>query len=86
MAAPARKDSGKTEKAATGGFGKKAGSKAAPVVDAATLLRQSMELYDRISTTPHVVNDASIDSDEDDEAPEFKEYVVCVRLSSEPQV
>jgi hypothetical protein len=83
-----RKD-GKAAKAAggfaAGGFGKKPSGKAVPMVDAATLLRQSMDLYDRLCASSGSVSTSDVEGD-DAEMSELREYVVCVRHSGEAQV
>jgi hypothetical protein len=70
---------------AAGGFGKKSSGKSAPTVDAATLLRQSMDLYDRLCASSGSVPTSDVEGD-DAEMSELREYVVCVRHSGEAQV
>ncbi len=70
---------------AAGGFGKKPSGKAVPMVDAATLLRQSMDLYDRLCASSGSVSTSDVEG-EDAEMSELREYVVCVRHSGEAQV
>ena len=64
---------------AIGGFGKKAATKAPPAADAATLLRQSMELYEKLGYTERA-------DDDEDESPDFRDFIICVRHSGENQV
>jgi hypothetical protein len=89
VAAAASKKDGKSSKAgggfATSGFGKKGNGKAAPVVDSATLLRQSMDLYDRLVQSSGSIS-TSDDENAESDMPELREYVVCVRHSTEAQV
>ena len=71
---------------ASGGFGKKSNGKTAPAVDAATLLRQSMDLYDRLCQSAGSVATSESEGEDAAEMPELREYVVCVRHSGETQV
>ncbi len=73
-----------------GGFGKKSegsgSKKPSASVDVATLLRQSMDLYDKLGQGGIGYSDGSDDEEENLRALEFREYVVCVRHAGESQV
>jgi hypothetical protein len=65
----------KKKPASSGGFGAKPATTA--TVDAAALLRKSMDLYDALSKED-AMTEVNIDDEVDDE-PGLREYVVCVR-------
>jgi hypothetical protein len=77
MAAKTKKPAKKKSAApSAGGFASKTAT-VTKTVDAATLLRKSMDLYDMMSKE-EALRESSVDDDAEDE-PGLREYVVCVR-------
>ena len=80
LSAKTKTKSAKNKKpASSGGFGAKP-AKTTTTVDAAALLRKSMDVYDALSKED-AMTEVNLDDDSDNE-PGLREYVVCVRSKS----